>query len=70
MTGSMRPDSFTIQRSLQTTPRNYAIIATGVTTEDYTNSGLTRGTIYCYQAMAVNTWGSSAWSTEKCLAAK
>lgn len=49
-----------------TTPgcENATAIATGITSTSYTNNGLTNGTTYYYKVVAVNTSGSSDYSTE------
>ncbi|WP_155988014.1 cellulose binding domain-containing protein [Gorillibacterium massiliense] len=42
----------------------YTTVATGVTTNAYTNTGLTNGTMYYYVVSAVNSAGESANSTQ------
>ena len=37
-----------------------------ITTTSYTDTGLTNGTQYCYEATAVNSSGESAKSTSAC----
>jgi fibronectin type 3 domain-containing protein len=53
--------SYTVLRYNPATSQ-YASIATGVTTTSYTDSGLSAGTMYQYEVMAVNGVGSSAAS--------
>jgi endoglucanase len=55
--------SYTVKRST-TSGGSYSDVATGVTTVNYTNTGLTNGTTYYYVVTAVNTAGASGNSNQ------
>jgi hypothetical protein len=61
--------SYTVKRST-TNGGPYTAIAAGVTTNTYTNSGLTSGVTYYYVVAAVNSAGSSPNSNQASAAAK
>lgn len=46
--------------------RDGTVIATGVTSTSYTDTGLTNGVNYCYTVRAVNSAGASGDSTQAC----
>ena len=56
--------SYNVKRST-TSGTGYTTIATGVTTNAYTNTGLANGTTYYYVVSAVNAGGESPNSAEK-----
>ncbi|MFS1512083.1 glycoside hydrolase family 9 protein [Chengkuizengella sp. SCS-71B] len=56
-------DSYNVKRSTSA-GGTYTTVATGVTSTNYTNAGLTNGTTYYYVVSAQNTAGESADSTE------
>ncbi|MFS1512082.1 glycoside hydrolase family 6 protein [Chengkuizengella sp. SCS-71B] len=56
-------DSYNVKRSTSA-GGTYTTVATGVTSTNYTNAGLTNGTTYYYVVSAQNTAGESANSTE------
>ena len=60
--GSGSTDSYTIDRSLSSMS-GYSQIASGVTATSYNDTGLSAGTRYYYRIKAVNTEGSSAYSS-------
>jgi hypothetical protein len=55
--------SYNVLRST-TSRTGYSTIATGLTSTGYTNTGLTNGTTYYYVVDAVNSSGTSSFSTE------
>ena len=55
-------DSYDVHRSTSVEP--YTPIATGVTANSYTDTGLTNGLTYSYEVSAVNVYGESAVSNE------
>lgn len=62
-TASSGATSYNVKRAT-TTGGPYTNIATGITTNNYTNTGLTNGTTYYYVVSAVNTAGESANSSQ------
>jgi endoglucanase len=62
-TASTGATSYTVRRAT-TSGGTYADVATGVTSTNYTNTGLTNGTAYYYVVSAVNSAGSSANSNQ------
>ncbi len=63
-TASSGATSYNVYRGTASGVESATAIATGVTTASYTNTGLTAGTTYYYKVAALNTYGTSAQSTE------
>ena len=63
-TGSLYAATYNIYRGTTPGGENATPIATGVTANTYTDSGLTNGVTYYYYIVAVNSVGSSAPSNE------
>ncbi len=56
--------SYSIYRGTTAGGESTTAIATGITSVNYTNIGLTNGTTYYYKVKAVNTAGTSGYSNE------
>ncbi|MGO8669826.1 MAG: fibronectin type III domain-containing protein [Capsulimonadaceae bacterium] len=56
--------SYNVYRGTAAGGESTTAIATGVTTTNYTNAGLTNGTAYYYKVAAINSAGTSAQSNE------
>ncbi|MGO8670870.1 MAG: fibronectin type III domain-containing protein, partial [Capsulimonadaceae bacterium] len=63
-TASTGATSYNVYRGTASGGESATAIATGVTTVSYTNTGLTAGTTYYYKVAALNSYGTSAQSTE------
>jgi hypothetical protein len=63
-TASSGAASYNVYRGTSAGGESSTPIATGVTTVNYTNTGLTNGTTYYYKVKAVNSAGTSGYSNE------
>ncbi len=63
-TASSGATSYNVYRGTASGGESATAIATGITTTSYTNTGLTNGTAYYYKVAALNSYGTSAQSTE------
>jgi len=63
---SNNEDGFRIERRLGTTGSWSQIATVGVNSKSYTDTGLTRGTNYCYRVRAFNSSGNSSYSNVDC----
>jgi fibronectin type 3 domain-containing protein len=68
-TGSAGATSYNVYRGTTAGGESATAIATGVITTSYTNTGLTNGTTYFYKVKAVNSAGTSGYSSEASAAA-
>jgi hypothetical protein len=63
-TGDIR--GYRIERKIGTTGAFSQIASVGPQVSDYTDSGLTAGTTYCYRVQAFNDAGASPYTEEVC----
>jgi kumamolisin len=62
-TASPGAASYTLERSTASSTTGFSAVASGIATTSYTDGGLTPGTTYYYKVQAVNSAGSSPFST-------
>jgi hypothetical protein len=66
---SNNEDSFKIDRKTGANGAYAQIASVGTNVASYVNTGLVKGTTYCYRVQATNTAGASSYTNEACAVA-
>jgi hypothetical protein len=66
---SNNEDSFKIERKTGASGAYAQIASVGTNVASYLNTGLVKGTTYCYRVQATNTAGASSYTNEACTVA-